>query len=66
MDNVLTDKKLNEYRYVLDNMLAENELTVTITLHEYRTLATMQRHRHASMPQTRIGTPEKARSRNLK
>ena len=38
MNEIITDKKLDAWNYALDNFQAEGELTVTITLYEYRQL----------------------------
>ena len=36
--NIVLDKKLDTYRYTIDNVIAPQEITVTITLCEYREL----------------------------
>lgn len=36
--DVVLEKKMSEYGFDKDNFLAQSELTVTITLHEYRDL----------------------------
>ncbi len=36
--SVILDKKMELYRWEADNFVAENELTITITLSEYRAL----------------------------
>lgn len=36
--NIILEKKLDNYYYACDNLTALNEITVTITLHEYREL----------------------------
>lgn len=36
--NAILDKKLNNYGYEHKDFIAENEITVTITLSEYRNL----------------------------
>lgn len=42
MVSVILDKKIERYNYRDENFLAENELTVTITLDEYRELVTQK------------------------
>ena len=38
VSNVVLDKKLDDYRFEQHNFVAEQEITVTITLSEYRDL----------------------------